>query len=86
MQRQQAHREANNPQPTHAGPSSSSSSGPRRHSNQQGGLCSSSTSTILNGNSPVMQKTHSPVVTEVFKGSKMATAEPLRRESAIQAS
>jgi hypothetical protein len=82
MQRQQAHREANNLQPTHASPSS----GPRRHSNQQGGLFSSSTSTILNGNSPVMQKTHSPVVTEVFKGPKVATAESLRRESAIQAS
>jgi hypothetical protein len=82
MQQQQAHRE-NNLQPTFAGPSSA----PRRHSNQPGGLFSSSTSTILNGDSPVpVQKTHSPVVPEPTLKGKMGPEAALRREPAIHAS
>jgi hypothetical protein len=84
MQRQQAHREANL-HPTYAGPPPPSSA-PRRHSGQPGGLFSSSTSTILNGESPVqVQKTHSPTIPEKLQGAKIG-AETLRREPAIHAS
>lgn len=81
-QRQQAHRETNL-QPTYAGPSSA----PRRQSNNQAGaLFSSSTSTILNGDSPVqVQKTHSPAVSEPTIKGKMGP-DTLRREPAMQAS
>ncbi|GAB1310162.1 Transcriptional regulatory protein [Madurella fahalii] len=78
IQRQQAQREAH----VYAG----SSSGPRKHSNQTPVLFSSSTSALLNGDSPVpLQKTHSPAAPEVLKGSKLGS-EALRREPAIHAS
>ncbi|KAK4129239.1 hypothetical protein N657DRAFT_639823 [Parathielavia appendiculata] len=84
MQRQQGHREANL-HPTYAGPPPPSA--PRIHSNQPGGLFSSSTSTILNGESPVpVQKTHSPTVSGKLQGANKMSAEPLRRESAVHAS
>ncbi|KAK3300099.1 Sds3-like-domain-containing protein [Chaetomium fimeti] len=69
-------------QPTFAGPSSV----PKRHSNQPGGLFSSSTTTILNGDSPVqVPKTQSPVVPEPSLKGKIGPEAP-RRESAIHAS
>ncbi|KAH6853480.1 Sds3-like-domain-containing protein [Chaetomium sp. MPI-CAGE-AT-0009] len=81
VQQPQAHRD-NSFQPTFAGPSSA----PKRHSNQPGGLFSSSTTTILNGDSPVqVPKTQSPVVPEPSMKGKMGP-EPLRREPIIHAS
>ncbi|KAL2199016.1 Sds3-like-domain-containing protein [Corynascus similis CBS 632.67] len=80
MQHHQPQRE-NNLQPTYAGPSSA----PKRQSNQTPAF-SSSTSTILNGDSPVqIQKTHSTAVPEPALKGKMGS-EPLRREPAIHAS
>ncbi|AEO53250.1 hypothetical protein MYCTH_2294326 [Thermothelomyces thermophilus ATCC 42464] len=71
-----------NVQPTYAGPSSA----PKRQSNQPGAMYSSSTSTILNGDSPAqVQKTHSPAMPESSLKGKMGP-EPLRREPAIHAS
>ncbi|EAQ93562.1 hypothetical protein CHGG_01797 [Chaetomium globosum CBS 148.51] len=80
-QQPQAHRD-NGFQPTFAGPSSA----PKRHSNQPGGLFSSSTTTILNGDSPVqVSKAQSPVVPESSLKGKMGP-EALRREPVIHAS
>ncbi|KAK4147868.1 Sds3-like-domain-containing protein [Dichotomopilus funicola] len=80
-QPQPGHREGN-PQLALAGPSS----GPRRHSGQPGGLFSSSTTTILNGDSPgQVQRTHSPTIGEP-SSKRNAAPEPLRREPAVHVS
>lgn len=81
VQQPQAHRD-NTYQPAFAGPSSA----PKRHSNQAGGLFSSSTTTIMNGDSPVqVPKTQSPVVPEPSLKGKIGP-EALRREPVIHAS
>jgi len=52
------------------------SPGPRRHSQQPGGMFSSSTTT-MNGDSPVQtQKTHPPVVSESLKASRITAEQP----------
>ncbi|KAL2016945.1 hypothetical protein VTK56DRAFT_2821 [Thermocarpiscus australiensis] len=79
--RQQARREANL-QPTFA----SASSAPRRHPHHPAGLFSSSTSSTLDGDSPIQtQKSHSAAVPGALKGPRMPS-EPLKREPAIHAS
>jgi hypothetical protein len=67
-------------------PYSGQPSGPRRHSQQHGAMLSSSTTT-MNGDSPIQtQKMHPPGIHENLKASRIGAEQPHKRESIAQAS
>jgi hypothetical protein len=67
-------------------PYSGQPAGPRRHSQQHGAVLSSSTTT-MNGDSPVQrQKTHPPGIHESLKVSRIGNEQTNKREPIAQAS
>ncbi len=82
QQRQNAHQDGGIQEPV-----ASTSSGPWRHSHQPGGMFSSSTTTIMNGESPAqMQKARSSAGHEVIKPPKIGAEQVAKRDTIAQAS
>ncbi|KAK1755190.1 transcriptional regulatory protein DEP1 [Echria macrotheca] len=82
-----SHRQYSHPDAAAPSPYGGQSSGSRRHSHQPGGMFSSSTTTILMGDSPLqMQKAHSASGHDSVKAPRMSMDQTSKRDAISQAS